>query len=190
MKRNLLLILAAMACMFMACSEKSENKKPSEETPVVELYSYTQLDNFYTSGAGDNYSFIMAYGPLGKTLFSKITEVTFEMYSGDDLLFFVGYMDNYFSSPILTNDKDQAYSYSQFMYDNPSRWPGLDYEYWKQLDVVIPGEGTYVFRLKFYLPETDYTFYSPKYSLTVVRKEFSEPGTHQYYYYGNPEKIQ
>ena len=84
-----------------------------------------------------------------------------------------------------------------FLYGVGSKVPkgprlGDAHDYNKELHVVIPEEGCYEFRLKLYQVENDTTFYSKKYRLDVVKKDFEyDPdAAHHYYYYGNLEKIE
>ena len=195
MKRDLLFVFVAMACMFMACSEKSENKKPSEETPVVELYSAVDLWGGEGTGASDVYFMHMAYNIPNDTIFKKRVDASFEMFKGENLEFQAGAdIDYQFNSPVITNDKDEKYFDGLFSLEHewdPDYYPGNIHDYHRQLDAIIPEEGNYEFRLKLYQAENDRTFYSSKYRLNVVKKHVNDPGaTHKYYYYGNLEKIQ
>lgn len=195
MKKNLLFAFAALASMAVACSEKPDNTELNQDQPIVELYSSIDVLGEEVTGASDIYFICMAYDIPNDTIFKKRVDASFEMFKGKDLQFQVGKdIDHLFNSPVITNDRSEEYFIWLFEAEhewNPIYNPGDIHDYKKQLDVVIPEEGDYEFRLKLYQVENNLTFYSPKYRLNVVKRcfDYDPDAPYHHYYYGNLVKI-
>ena len=195
MKKNLLFAFAALASMAVACSEKPDNTELNQDQPIVELYSPIDLWGGEGTGDGDIYFIHMAYDIPNDTIFRKRVDASFEMFKGKDLQFQVGGLNgNPVNTPVITNDRSEEYF--SWLFEAEHEWspidnPGDIHDYKKQLDVVIPEEGDYEFRLKLYQVENDMTFYSHKYRLNVVKRyfEYDPDAPYHHYYYGNLVKI-
>ena len=114
MKRDLLLIFVAMACMFMAgCGKDQDNGPQDDEEYLVELYSFDYLEDREEEGLSGNmnaYTLAAGYDVPVNDLFSGTVNVTVETFAGEPLLFRVGKdIDNSFPYSVLTNDMEQEY---------------------------------------------------------------------------------
>ena len=119
------------------------------------------------------YVMYMAYDIPNDTIFKKRVDASFETFKGKDLQFQIS-SSIPFNSPIITNDRSEEYFNSLFASEN--EWSPIYlqdiHDYHREINVFIPEEGCYEFRLKLYQTENDTTFYSPKYRLDVVKKNF------------------
>ena len=174
----------------MACGVEPDNEVQEQTSYIVELYSAIDLWGLETTGVSDMYVMYMAYDIPNDTIFKKRVDASFETFKGKDLQFQIS-SSIPFNSPIITNDRSEEYFNSLFASEN--EWSPIYlqdiHDYHREINVFIPEEGCYEFRLKLYQTENDTTFYSPKYRLDVVKKnfEYDPDATHHYYYYGNLE---
>ena len=169
MKRNLLLILAAMVCMFMSgCGKDPDNDKE----PIFNLYSYDELlsngEQGTLLGPINIFPIVLAYNAPDDTLFKVPVYVTVEMIAGKTLMFDIDDEDIDVSSVLTTDtsEKNRQYYFDTEM-EWKAEWTTVQFDYWRQIKFVIESEGVYEFQLKFCQPGNDRIFYSPKYRMVV-----------------------
>ena len=197
MKRDLLLIFVAMACMFMAgCGKDQDNGPQDDEEYLVELYSFDYLEDREEEGLSGNmnaYTLAAGYDVPVNDLFSGTVNVTVETFAGEPLLFRVGKdIDNSFPYSVLTNDMEQEYYQYTFgtEYEWYPIWTIVRHDFFRQIIFNVTEDGEHEFRLKFHQTEKDTTFYSPKYRLRLKRVDRPAEAEYPYYYAGKFEKIQ
>ena len=192
MKRDLLLIFVAMACMFMAgCGKDQDNGPQDDEEYLVELYSFDYLENREEEGLSGNmnaYSLAIGYDVPVNDLFSGTVNVTVETFAGEPLLFRV---DNS-SCSVVTNAIGQKYYDHLFGVELEwyPIWTVVHHDFFRQIDFDVTEDGEHEFRLKFHQTEKDTTFYSPRYRLRLKRVDRPAEAEYPYYYAGKFEKIQ
>lgn len=59
----------------------------------------------------------------------------------------------------------------------------MTHDYAREISLVMPDEGDYEFRLKFYIHEDNRTVYSPKYKLSVFSMSYDDPDEKTDFYY-------
>ena len=192
MKRSLLLIFAAMACMFMAgCDKDQDNGPQDDEEYLVELYSFDYLEDREEEGLSGNmnaYTLAVGYDVPVNKLFSGTVNVTVETFAGEPLLFRV---DNS-SYSVVTNEMGQENYQNTFGSEHEwyPIWTIVRHDFFRQINFNVTEDGEHEFRLKFHQTEKDTTFYSPKYRLRLKRVDRPAEAEYPYYYAGKFEKIQ